>query len=77
MTQLSASRLVHELLTTPDAFMSVHDVLPALYFFISRRHGSKVVKEEHISVGRAFVEDISWDGSPMPDVPPAGGAAKR
>lgn len=76
MTRLSGPRLVRELLTTPDAFMSVHDVLPALYFFISRRHWSTVAKNEHISVGRAFVEDISWDGSPMPDVPPADATAK-
>jgi hypothetical protein len=77
MTRLPAPRLVHELLTTPDAFMSAHDVLPALFVFISRRHWSKVARREHIGVGRASIEDISWDGSPMPDVPPTGVAAGR
>lgn len=75
MTRLPARRIIHELLTTPDAFMAPHDVLPALYFFISRRHWSRVARREHISAGQAFAEDISWDGSPMPEVPTSGAAA--
>lgn len=74
MTRLPARRIVHELLTTPDAFMSPHDVLPALYFFISRRHWSRVARREHITAGQAFAEDVSWDGSPMPEVPTSGGS---
>lgn len=67
MTHLSAHRLVHELLTTPDAYMAADDILPALYFLISRRHWSEVAKREHVDVGQAFMRDITWDGSPMPD----------
>ena len=67
MTHLSAHRLVHELLTTPDAYMAADDILPALYFLISRRHWSEVAKREHVDVGQAFMRDVAWDGSPMPD----------
>lgn len=68
MARLPAGRLIHELLTTPDAFMAAEDVLPALYFLISRRHWSEVGKREHLTAGEAFVEDVTWDGSAMPEV---------
>ena len=65
--KLPPGELIRQLLTTPDALMQPEDVLPALYFLIGRRHWSKVAKQQHTSVGRAFLEDILWDGSPMPD----------
>lgn len=67
--RLPPKKLIHELLTTPDALMKADDVLPALCFLISRHHWSQVAKREHISVGSAFVDDITWDGSPMPAIP--------
>jgi glutathione synthase/RimK-type ligase-like ATP-grasp enzyme len=69
--RLPPRQLVHELLTTPDALMKADDVLPAFFFLINRRHWSKLGRREHISAGRAFVEDITWDGSPMPEIPDA------
>jgi len=59
--------IIHALLTTPDAFFDPRDVMPSLYFLTSRRHWSRAARDEHVSVGRAFVDDMSWDGSPMPD----------
>lgn len=66
MVQLPARRLIHELLTTPDVYISAKDMLPALYFFINLRHWSKLAEREHIDFGQAFVGDVSWDGAPMP-----------
>jgi hypothetical protein len=67
----SPATVLHALLTTPDAFFDARDVMPALYFLISRRHWSRVARDEHASVGTAFVEDMSWDGTPMPEPPAA------
>ncbi|MEO1225638.1 MAG: ATP-grasp domain-containing protein [Pseudomonadota bacterium] len=69
MVQLPARRLVQELLTTPDVYISAEDMLPALYFFINLRHWSKRAEREHIDFGQAFIGDVSWDGAPMPDWP--------
>ena len=68
-TRMSASEMLHQLLTTPDATMAAGDVLPALYCLINRRHWSHEAKREHISLGEAFTRDFSWDGSPMPAAP--------
>ena len=68
MIKLPPRQLIQQLLTTPDTFMQPQDVLPALYFFISLRHWSKLAKQQHIGIGRAFLEDILWDGLPMPDL---------
>jgi hypothetical protein len=65
---LPAGRLVHELLTTPDALMSPHDILPALFVLISRHHWHSVARREHIEFAQAYLGDVSWDGSPMPDL---------
>lgn len=69
MVRLPARRLVHELLTTPDAYISAEDMLPALYFFVSLRHWSRVARREHIDFGRAYLGDVSWDGAPMSELP--------
>lgn len=66
---LPPKRLIHELLTTPDALARADDILPALFFFIARRHWSQIARREHVPLGRAFLEDIAWDGSPMPELP--------
>lgn len=29
-------------------------------------HWNAVAEREHLDYGSAFVEDVSWDGSPMP-----------
>ncbi|MEM7022914.1 MAG: ATP-grasp domain-containing protein [Pseudomonadota bacterium] len=63
---LPPRRLIHELLTTPDAFMSVHDVLPSLFVLISRHHWQSVARHEHIAVAEAFLGDLVWDGTPLP-----------
>jgi hypothetical protein len=65
------ARVLRALLTTPDAFFEPRDVLPALYFLIGRRHWNRVARQEHLSAGTAFVADMSWDGTPMPEPPAA------
>jgi hypothetical protein len=65
------ARVLRALLTTPDAFFEPRDVLPALYFLIGRRHWNHVARQEHVSAGTAFVADMSWDGTPMPEPPAA------
>lgn len=65
-TGLSGRQLVHELLTTPDAIANVHDILPALYCLINRRHFSHAAEDGHGDIVSAFTDDIVWDGSPMP-----------
>lgn len=67
-TRLKGRALVHELLTTPDAIASAHDILPALYCLINRRHFSHAAHEGHQDVVSAFTGDIAWDGSPMPEL---------
>jgi ATP-grasp domain len=67
----SPATVLGALLSTPDAFFEPRDVMPALCFLVSRRHWSRVAREEHLSVGTAFVEDMSWNGSPMPEPPAA------
>ena len=69
LTGLPAHRLLHELLTTPDAFMSPHDILPALFVLISRHHWHSVARREHIGFAQAYVGDVSWDGLPLPELP--------
>ena len=65
------ARVLRALLTTPDAFFEPSDVLPALYFLIGRRHWNRVARQEHVAAGTAFVADMSWDGTPMPEPPAA------
>ena len=65
--KMSARKLLHELLTTQDAFLKPDDLLPALYFLIARRHFNTIAKKEHITMADAFLNDIAWDGTPLPD----------
>jgi glutathione synthase/RimK-type ligase-like ATP-grasp enzyme len=67
----SPASILRALLTTPDAFFAPGDVMPALCFLVGRRHWSRLARREHLSVGRAFVDDMSWNGSPMPEPPAA------
>jgi hypothetical protein len=62
-----AASIVRALLTTPDAFFDPRDAMPAIVFLLGRRHWSRLARREHLTVGKAFVGDMSWDGSPMPD----------
>ncbi len=66
-SRLPATQLLHEMFTTPDAFLKPDDLLPALYYFLCRRHWSAVAKKEHITMADAFLGDITWDGTPMPE----------
>ena len=66
--KLPPAKLIRELLTPPDAFFNPNDLLPALYFLICRRHWSVVAKKEHTTMAHAFLDDITWDGSPMPEL---------
>ena len=68
-TRLTPRQLVHELLTTPDAVLSVRDILPGLYCFINRRHWSHAAEKHHSTLAGEFMTDVVWDGSPMPDLP--------
>jgi len=67
--QIPLRERVRLLLTEPDALAARHDLLPAILFYTGHRHWSAVAKREHLDYGAAFVEDVSWDGSPMPDEP--------
>jgi predicted ATP-grasp superfamily ATP-dependent carboligase len=68
--KLKGRALVHELLSTPDAVLSAHDILPAFYCLINRRHFSTRADHGHHELMSTFARDIEWDGSPMPE--PAG-----
>ncbi len=65
--KLSARQLLQELFTTPDVYLKPDDLLPALYSFLSYRYWNAVAHKEHISIVRAYLEDIAWDGTPMPE----------
>jgi carbamoylphosphate synthase large subunit len=67
----SPASIVRALVTTPDAFFDPRDLAPALCFLLGRRHWSRVARREHLSLGRAFVDDMSWNGTPMPEPPAA------
>jgi hypothetical protein len=68
--KLKGRAMVHELLSTRDPVLSGHDVLPAFYCVINRRHFSQRADHGHHEMMSTFAQDIEWDGSPMPD--PAG-----
>jgi len=68
IVRLPPRELIRTLLETPDAFLKPGDVMPALCFFISTYHWANVAKREHIDADTAFIGDISWDGTPMPNV---------
>ena len=61
-------KLLRELLTKPDALMKPDDVLPGIYFFITRRHFSSIAKKEHVSFCHAIYEDNTWNGSLLPEL---------
>ena len=65
--KMSVRQLLHELLTTQDAFLKPDDLLPELYFLIARRHFNTIAKKEHITMADAFLNDIAWDGTLLPD----------
>lgn len=44
-------------------------LLPAILFYTGHRHWSAYAKREQLDYGAAFVEDVSWDGMPMPEEP--------
>ncbi len=67
LSKLPARQLLHELFTTPDALLKPDDLLPALYFYICRRHWAAVAKEEHKTLSDVFLEDITWDGTALPE----------
>jgi glutathione synthase/RimK-type ligase-like ATP-grasp enzyme len=66
--KLKGRALVHELLSTPDAVLSGHDILPAFYCLINRRHFSKRADHGHHEMMSTFAQDIEWDGTPMPEL---------
>ncbi len=67
IVRLPPRELIRTLLETPDAFLKPGDVMPALCFFISTYHWAHVAQREHIDADTAFIGDISWDGTPMPN----------
>jgi hypothetical protein len=67
--QIPLRERVRLLLTEPDALVSGYDLLPAILFYTGRRHWAAVASREHLDYVAAFVEDVSWDGSPMPEKP--------
>ena len=67
IADLPSSKVIHELLTTPDVLFEPSDVLPSLYLLISMRHFSALAKAEHVTVAKAFLDDITWDGAPLPE----------
>lgn len=58
---------VRLLLTQPDALADGHDLLPAILFYTGRRHWRAVAERDQIDYVTAFVGDVSWDGSQMPN----------
>ncbi|WP_421723362.1 ATP-grasp domain-containing protein [Bauldia sp.] len=71
---LSVGERLKLLLTAPDALIEGRDLLPSILYYVQRRHWKAVARDEHIPLNAAFNEDISWDGSPMPDPLPDRGA---
>lgn len=69
--QIPLRERIKLLLTESDALAARGDLLPALLFYTGHRHWNAVAEREHLDYGTAFVEDVSWDGSPMPDEPAA------
>lgn len=66
LLKLPPRELIRRLFTTPDAFLRPDDLLPSLCYLVSQRHWSQLARREQISAGQAFLEDLSWDGSPLP-----------
>ncbi|MEM1370565.1 MAG: ATP-grasp domain-containing protein [Cyanobacteria bacterium P01_H01_bin.15] len=68
IVKIPPRKLLHELLTKPDVLMKPSDVLPGIYFFLTRRHFSSVAKKDHVTFCHALYEDNVWDGTPLADL---------
>ena len=68
VTGLPLKDRLKAILTTPDAFAAEHELLPALLRYTAGQHWVPIAEREHVSVDIAFLEDMSWNGEPMPDI---------
>lgn len=58
-------RNLKDFLTVQDAYIDRHDLLPALYAFMTFRHFDKVASQKHASMIDCMLEDVTWNGEPM------------
>ncbi|MCP4380855.1 MAG: hypothetical protein GY798_05445 [Hyphomicrobiales bacterium] len=65
---MRARERVHQLLITPDALVSGRDLLPTILYLTNCGYSIAVARREHVGLETALLEDISWDGTPMPDM---------
>jgi len=66
-TTQSTPEVIKSLLSGRDALVSQRDYLPFLYSFLARSQYKHQAYEEHKSFSDIFLNDIVWDGTPLPD----------
>ena len=66
-TAQSTPEVIQSLLSGKDALVSQRDYLPFLYSFLARSQYKHRAYEEHKSFSDVFLNDIVWDGAPLPD----------
>ncbi len=62
---ISVPRGLHDLLTGHGVYLDIHDVLPALYVYLTLRRFKKMAEMEHISLADKLQNDIVWNGEPL------------
>jgi glutathione synthase/RimK-type ligase-like ATP-grasp enzyme len=62
---VSVPRGLHELLKVQEVYLDPHDIVPALYAFISFHRFKQLAAREHVSVFDRLQDDIVWNGEPI------------
>lgn len=72
VTGLPLKDRLKALISTPDAFAAEHELLPALLRYTAGQHWVPIAEREQVGVDIAFLEDMSWNGEPMPPISSGG-----
>jgi hypothetical protein len=62
---ISIPRGLHELLTVREVYLDPHDIIPALYMFLTFHRFKQLAAREHVSVLDRLQDDIVWNGEPI------------
>jgi len=62
---ISVPRGLRDLLTVREVYLDPHDIVPALYVFLTFRRFQHLAEKEHVSLADKLQEDIVWNGEPI------------
>lgn len=61
--KVSLPRTIRDFATISDAYVDRHDLLPALYSFLTYRRFEKLAEKDHVDLLDAMLEDVAWNGA--------------